>query len=154
MLMFIRYPTCKIYSEMIVSIHPMLMFIKNQSQQNRKHSRFNTSHVNVYPECWFYRNGGVFSFNTSHVNVYHSFSTAATLPLTCFNTSHVNVYQITLMFSRNLLNCFNTSHVNVYQIPAVASCNTNNVSIHPMLMFIKVYIFTSILTCAFQYIPC
>ena len=49
---------------------------------------------------------------------------------------------------------FNTSHVTVYRSAEENKAHYRTISIHPMLLFIKLPFESQILTFKFQYIPC
>ena len=97
-----------------VSIHHMLLFIKE-----------NTKGGIVYD-----------SFNTSHVTLYPSTHTGTKRHRTRFNTSHVTLYPFVTLYHLILLASFNTSHVTLYPVPPGFMLSSLYVSIHHMLLFI------------------
>ena len=97
-----------------VSIHLMLLFIRNEKRLWQSSLRFNTSHVVVYRK-----------------------KANRILPVpTSFNTSHVVVYRCKTEQTLEYLTCFNTSHVVVYHRAGQNDRGAAVVSIHLMLLFI------------------
>ena len=77
-------------------------------------------------------------FNTSHVTLYHPLQNSSLDVLACFNTSHVTLYQNIWIDKSDIL-CFNTSHVTLYRRSTRLTARHTGVSIHLMLLFIRMY---------------
>ncbi len=94
------------------------------------------------------------SFNTSHVVIYQSRFCRIMSTYTSFNTSHVVIYQNWDEIEKVKQVCFNTSHVVIYQVFHKVCKACSIVSIHLMLLFIKMCIHSDAGARAFQYISC
>ena len=143
-----------------ISIHLMLLFIISVPSLSCGNADFNTSHVTVYPthisiSC-FMQDISIHlmllfivetskiatpkaNFNTSHVTVYHRH-----FPLVCLCVpfQYISCYCLSSL-AKNVgfaLLHFNTSHVTVYQSSIVKSAPPNFISIHLMLLFIRMYL--------------
>ena len=145
------------WSWTVVSIHLMLLFIRQYHLLELQYCRFNTSHVTLYPStndipytfnsvsihlmllfiglvdqsynCYY------LCFNTSHVTLYLS-SAKTVYSCRCFNTSHVTLYRKFYRILLQIIRSFNTSHVTLYHNTFFAFCishicfNTSHVTLY------------------------
>ena len=100
-------------SQLLVSIHLMLLFIFNLFPDISICYRFNTSHVTLYPGtlCTLFRQEQC--FNTSHVTLYHFWNkyykkNGMFQYISCYSLS------TSVSFIAAIGDCFNTSHVTLY----------------------------------------
>ena len=131
----------------------MLLFIDAVHVTMLPRSRFNTSHVTLYP---LYADGNdavLESFNTSHVTLYHS---GPQPDRSCAEFQYISCYSLsaTPLQAHEPQERFNTSHVTLYHHTEENSTYRQQVSIHLMLLFILVTEIVNKLSEAFQYISC
>ena len=112
----------------------------------RKKISFNTSHVTLYLHGYRKPQKQEQRFNTSHVTLYPLPLNDSLCSLPRFNTSHVTLY-LSRQSGKIMVNgCFNTSHVTLYLVLVKFFQSPKQVSIHLMLLFIKL----NIVECRFQ----
>ena len=128
-----RFPA---FQPLWISIHPMLLFIQNPTLNRKEKKNFNTSHVTVYPACQPLFSSGITDFNTSHVTVY---PVNLNFWLLYKKFQYIPCYCLSFFVFSFCLHIlyFNTSHVTVYRIRGCFRHYTNDISIHPMLLFIS-----------------
>ena len=117
MLLFITMSPVRFPVSFPISIHLMLLFIVETSKIATPKANFNTSHVTVYHRHF---------------------------PLVCLCVpfQYISCYCLSSL-AKNVVFAllhFNTSHVTVYQSSIVKSAPPNFISIHLMLLFIRMYL--------------
>ena len=137
MLLFIPHYHLRLLQSFCISIHLMLLFIHVTKLLLHPKLHFNTSHVTVYPQDLESTKLCLSDFNTSHVTVY---------PYSTFFMECAIIFQYISCYclsgaaaqrERMRMN-FNTSHVTVY-LCFIQTCKCSNwISIHLMLLFIRI----------------
>ena len=139
MLLFISLKSQRQRLWIHVSIHLMLLFIEGSYMtETMPQARFNTSHVVIYRSHFLLVFPTDNSFNTSHVVIYPLSILSLLGVLWGFNTSHVVIYLFldpsveTIMVEFQYISCCYLS----FRFPT--SLCSIPVSIHLMLLFIKI----------------
>ena len=104
-----------------VSIHHMLLFIKENTKGGIVYDSFNTSHVTLYPSTHTGTKRHRTRFNTSHVTLYPGTTQTKSL------TKWVSIHHMLLFININnncAISCksFNTSHVTLYRLGISDEC--------------------------------